>query len=137
VDRCLETGTKVMGMGHREYRVLDPRARYLKTLAAELCAGTPHQQTYDTLVAIEQRFSQRMAERGKDLYANLEFYKGVIYRALGLPTSFFTANFAMARVFGYLAHFVESRADNRLVRPKAVYVGNPVAPVGSLRRQAQ
>lgn len=137
VDHCLETGTKVMGMGHREYRVLDPRARYLKALAAELCAGTPHQNTYETLVAIERRFTERMAERGKDLYANLEFYKGVIYRTLGLPTEFFTANFAMARVFGYLAHFVESRVDNRLVRPKAVYVGNPVAPVGSFRREGQ
>jgi citrate synthase len=126
VDHCLETRTKVMGMGHREYRVLDPRARYLKALAAELCAGTPHEVTYRTLVAIEDRFSERMAEEGKSLYANLEFYKGVIYRTLGIPTPFFTANFALSRVYGYLAHFMESRRDNRLVRPKAHYVGNPV-----------
>lgn len=126
VDTCLETGTKVMGMGHREYRVLDPRARYLKSLAEDLCRDTPHEVTYRTLVAIEDRFTERMAEKSKALYANLEFYKGVIYRTLGLPTNFFTANFAMARVYGYLAHFIESRADNRLVRPKALYVGNPV-----------
>ena len=133
VDECLETGTKVMGMGHREYRVLDPRARYLKTLAEELCHGTPHENTYRTLVAIEDRFTERMAEKGKALHANLEFYKGVVYRTLGLPTSFFTANFAMARVYGYLAHFRESREDNRLVRPKALYVGNPVGePVASV-----
>jgi citrate synthase len=127
VDECLASGTKVMGMGHREYRVLDPRARYLKALAEELCRDTPHEVTYRTLVAIEARFTERMAAQGKSLYANLEFYKGVIYRALGLPTRFFTANFAMARVFGYLAHFEESRLDNRLVRPKALYVGNPVS----------
>lgn len=127
VDECLATGTRVMGMGHREYRVLDPRARYLKTLAADLCRGTPHESTYRTLVAIEDRFTERMAEKGKSLYANLEFYKGVIYRTLGLPTRFFTANFALARVYGYLAHFIESREDNRLVRPKAHYVG-PAVP---------
>ncbi len=123
VDRCLADGTKVMGMGHREYRVLDPRARYLKALAEELTSGTEHERTYRTLVAIEARFTERMAENDKDLYANLEFYKGIIYRTLGLPARFFTANFALARVFGYLAHFVESRMDNRIVRPAARYVG--------------
>ena len=143
VDQCLRDKTKVMGMGHREYRVLDPRARYLKTLAEDLCRDTPHEITYRTLVAIEDRFTERMAEQGKSLYANLEFYKGLIYRTLGLPTSFFTANFAMARVYGYLAHFQESRLDNRLVRPKALYVGNPApaadsqASADSLRGQQQ
>ncbi len=127
VDECLATKTKVMGMGHREYKVLDPRARFLKALAADLCLDTPHEQTYQTLVAIEARFIERMAEDGKALYANLEFYKGVIYRTLGIPTPFFTANFALSRVYGYLAHFMESRADNRLVRPKALYVGKPVS----------
>ena len=127
VDECLATKTKVMGMGHREYKVLDPRARYLKALAADLCAGTDHEQTYQTLVAIEDRFIERMAEDGKALYANLEFYKGVIYRTLGIPTPFFTANFALARVYGYLAHFMESRQDNRLVRPKALYTGRTVS----------
>jgi len=127
VDDCLEHGNKVMGMGHREYRVLDPRARYLKKLARELTRDTAHQNTYETLVAIENRFTERMAENGKSLYANLEFYKGVIYRALGLPDRVFTANFAMARVFGYLAHFTESRVNNRIVRPSAAYIGPEVA----------
>jgi citrate synthase len=127
VDQCLEDGTKVMGMGHREYKVLDPRARLLKTLAKVLTEGTEHAVTYETLVAIENRFTERMAEQGKRLYANLEFYKGVVYRALGLPDRMFTANFAMARVFGYLAHFVESRENNRIVRPAAHYVGPEVA----------
>lgn len=131
VDECLKSRTKVMGMGHREYKVLDPRARHLKALAADLCAGTPHERTYRTLVAIEARFIERMAADGKALYANLEFYKGVIYRTLGIPAAFFTANFALSRVYGYLAHFMESREDNRLVRPKALYVGNPVRAAAS------
>ncbi|MCZ6459718.1 MAG: hypothetical protein O6766_10185 [Gammaproteobacteria bacterium] len=127
VDECLANKIKVMGMGHREYRVLDPRARHLKTLAESLCSGTEHEVTYQTLVAIEARFTERMAADDKSLYANLEFYKGVIYRTLGLPDRFFTANFALARVFGYLAHFIESREDNRLVRPKAHYIGPAIA----------
>ncbi len=127
VDECLANKIKVMGMGHREYRVLDPRARHLKTLAESLCSGTEHEVTYQTLVAIEARFTERMAADGKSLYANLEFYKGVIYRTLGLPDRFFTATFALARVFGYLAHFIESREDNRLVRPKAHYIGPAIS----------
>jgi citrate synthase len=133
VDACLASGEKVMGMGHREYRVVDPRAVHLKRLAGRLVAGTEHELTFATLVAIEARFTERMAERGKDLYANVEFYKGLVFRVLGLPPRFFTALFGMARVFGYLAHFVESREDNRLVRPQAHYVGPSVAPLPPAR----
>ncbi len=126
VDQCLLDGTKVMGMGHREYRVVDPRAKLLKDLARALTADSEHARTFETLVAIEARFTERMAEKGKPLYANLEFYKGAVYRALGLPDRMFTANFAMARVYGYIAHFIESRVDNRIVRPAAHYVGPDV-----------
>jgi citrate synthase len=127
VDRCIEDGTKVMGMGHREYRVLDPRARHIKVLAAELCRGSKHEVTFHTLVAIEDRFRERMADKGQALHANVEFYKGVVYRVLGMTPPFFTTGFSMARVFGYLAHFIESRHDNRLIRPKARYVGPAVS----------
>ncbi len=123
VDHCLAEGRKIMGMGHREYKVLDPRARFVKELAAELSRESPLQATFQILEAIEARFRTRMLENGKSLYANLEFYKGVVYRAAGLPPDFFTTAFAMARVFGYLAHFMESRVDNRLIRPAARYVG--------------
>lgn len=127
VDDCLASGERVMGMGHREYKVIDPRAVHLKGLAGRLAEGTPHEVTFRTLEAIEARFTERMAERGKDLYANVEFYKGLVFRVLGLPPRFFTALFGMARVYGYLAHFVECREDNRIVRPQAHYVGPPVA----------
>ncbi len=126
VDACLANGDKVMGMGHREYRVVDPRAVHLKSLAGRLAAGTAHEVTFRTLEAIEARFTERMAERDKDLYANVEFYKGLVFRVLGVPPRFFTALFGMARVYGYLAHFIESRVDNRIVRPQALYVGPPV-----------
>ncbi len=126
VDDCLASGRRVMGMGHREYKVVDPRARHLKGLAEALSRGTPHETTFRTLEAIEQRFIERMAENNKTLYANVEFYKGLVFRSLGLPPRFFTALFAMARTFGYLGHFIESRQDNRLVRPQAQYVGPAV-----------
>jgi citrate synthase len=131
VDDCLASREKVMGMGHREYKVVDPRARHLKTLAEQLTKGSEHEQTYRTLEAIEARFAVRMAEQGKALHANVEFYKGLVFRTLGLPPRFFTALFAMARVFGYLAHFIESREDNRIVRPQAKYVGPPVSANGA------
>ncbi|MEM1433965.1 MAG: citrate/2-methylcitrate synthase [Pseudomonadota bacterium] len=126
VDECLRSGRKVMGMGHREYKVLDPRARFARDLARQVARGTEHERTFETLAAIEARFEERMAERGKALHANIEFYKGVIFRALGLPPQYFTALFAMARCFGYIAHVLEARFDNRLIRPAVVY--QPLEP---------
>lgn len=127
VDACIARKQRVMGMGHREYRTLDPRAKHARRWAQALTQGTEHEATFETLAAIERRFNERMAERGKAMHANIEFYKGLIYRALGLPARYFTACFAMARVFGYLAHFMESRQDNRLIRPAVRYVGPTVA----------
>lgn len=124
VDDCLRHKRKVMGMGHREYRVLDPRARFAKELARQITQGTEHERTFATLEAIESRFGERMAEQGKALYANIEFYKGIIFRALGLPPEYFTALFAMARCFGYIAHVLEARFDDRLIRPAAAYRPN-------------
>jgi citrate synthase len=126
VDRCIKEKTKIMGMGHREYKVLDPRARHIKRIADTLTRGTPFENTYLILRAIEDRFTERMAENNKPLYANVEFYKGVVFRALGIPTHFFTTGFAMARVFGYIAHFLEARTHSKLIRPAAHYIGPAV-----------
>lgn len=123
VDDCLANGNKVMGMGHREYQVVDPRAVYAKDFAERVTAGTEHAETFATLQAIEHRFTQRMAEKNKALYANIEFYKGLVFRSLGLPPAFFTPMFAMARIYGYTAHVLEARLNNRLIRPAAKYLG--------------
>ena len=123
VDELLATGGKLPGMGHREYRVRDPRAEFLQVWARELSQGTGHAREYDILCALDEQFRAHMARAGKPLYANVEFYKGLVYRMIGLPNHFFTAGFAMARVFGYVAHFAESRLDNRIFRPAAVYTG--------------
>ena len=126
VDDVLARKGRIMGMGHREYRTVDPRSNILKPLAVELCHGTHHENTLNTLMAIESVFNQRMLEKGKDVRANLEFYKGVVYEALGLTPEYFTATFALSRSVGWLAHFLESRESNRIIRPAAAYVGRPV-----------
>jgi len=123
VDSVLAAKGRIMGMGHREYRVVDPRSNILKPMAVELCTGTTFEKDLQLLLALETVFNQRMAEKGKQVWANLEFYKGVVYQALGIDVPFFTATFAMARSVGWLAHFLEGRENNRIVRPAAEYVG--------------
>lgn len=123
VDEILSTGGRVPGMGHREYRVRDPRALYLEEIADSLSMGTEHRKAFEKLRLLDTTFRAEMDKRGKEVHANVEFYKGLVYRMLGLPNEFFTAGFAMARVFGYLAHFVENSEDNKIYRPQAMYVG--------------
>jgi citrate synthase len=123
VRRCLEHGRLVMGMGHREYRVVDPRSKIVKKLAEEIASTARAKNLLETLKAVDEAFVAQTAHKKRSLRANLEFYKGVVYLALGLPKEFFTATFAMARVFGWSAHIVEQRKDNRIVRPSANYIG--------------
>ncbi len=125
VQDCLARGEKIMGMGHREYRTVDPRARVLKPMAMELCTEGDSARLLATLVAVEEACQRAFAERGKEIWANVEFYKGAVFHSLGIPSQYFTALFAMARVYGYIAHFLEFRRDSRLIRPRAKYTGIP------------
>jgi citrate synthase len=125
VADCLTAKKLVMGMGHREYRVVDPRAKVIRALADEIAEAREHRSLLDTLIAVEKEFVAQTAARSRTLRANLEFYKGIVYLALGIPKDYFTASFAAARVFGWLAHVVEQRRDNRIIRPSALYVGPP------------
>ena len=123
VKDCLANKVKIMGMGHREYRTVDPRAKVLKPMAVELCQDAESKNLLATLVAVEEACQREFADNGKEIWANVEFYKGAVFHSLGLPTQDFTALFAMSRVFGYVAHFLEFRQDNRLIRPRALYTG--------------
>jgi citrate synthase len=128
VAATLANGRLVMGMGHREYRVVDPRSKIVKVLAEEM-ASQPHEKhLIATLKAVDEAFVAQTAHKKRALRANLEFYKGVVYLALGLPKEFFTATFALARIFGWSAHIVEQRKDNRIVRPSANYIGPAPQP---------
>jgi citrate synthase len=123
---CLARKEKIMGMGHREYRTVDPRAKILKPMAMELCQEGESRNLLLTLVAVEEACQKAFAEQGKEIWANVEFYKGAVFHSLGIPTHFFTAMFAMARVYGYIAHFLEFRRNSRLIRPRANYIGPAV-----------
>lgn len=129
VAHCLATGRKVMGMGHREYRVVDPRSRMIRALAQRVAQRPEHVKLLDVLSAVDEAFLEQTHSKRRALRANLEFYKGVVYAALDIPKEFFTASFAAARVFGWIAHVMEQRQDNRIIRPAAHYVGPaPQAP---------
>ena len=124
IDELLESKGKLMGMGHREYRTVDPRSLILKPMAERLCQGTEHENVFKTLEALELEFNRRMNLKGKDIWANVEFYKGAVYEALGIPSNYFTSMFTMSRMVGWLAHFIEGRKGNKIIRPKANYIGH-------------
>ena len=136
VAGCLASGRKVLGMGHREYRVVDPRAKVLKTLAERSAVEFPHRRLLNTLSAVEAAFVDQTSSKKRPLRANMEFYKGVLCLSLGIAKEYFTATFAASRAFGWLAHIVEQLADNRIIRPAALYVGpGPRVPEESSRPQ--
>jgi citrate synthase len=125
VATCLAQRRKVMGMGHREYRLVDPRASVLKRMAEKVAIEPSLNRLYQTLLAVEAAFVAQTSTKHRPLRANMEFYKGIVCLGLGIPKELFTATFAASRVFGWTAHLCEQRADNRLIRPSAHYVGPP------------
>jgi citrate synthase len=125
VATCLAQKKKVMGMGHREYRLVDPRASVLKRMAEKVAVEPGLHRLYQTLLAVEAAFVEQTSAKSRPLRANMEFYKGIVCLGLGIPKELFTATFAASRVFGWTAHIGEQHADNRLIRPSAHYVGSP------------
>jgi citrate synthase len=109
---------RIMGIGHRVYKTLDPRAPHLKRLAEKLSAKVGEPKWL--------RMSERIAEimkKEKGLEANVDFYSATVYYSLGIPTDLFTPIFAISRVAGWTAHVMEQLADNRLIRPLSEYIG--------------
>ena len=121
VADCLAQKRKIMGIGHRVYKVLDPRAPHLKRMAQILSSklGEPK------WIQMSERIAEIMLPE-KNLHANVDFYSATVYYSLGIPTDLFTPIFAIARTRGWTAHVLEQLADNRLIRPQSVYTG----PVG-------
>ncbi len=119
-------GQRIMGIGHRVYKVEDPRARILRPLAEKMARNSGAGHWYDLAAEIEALTRQDDYFVERNLYANVDYYSAVVLYMLGLPTDQFTCLFAMSRIAGWTAHVIEQVADNRLIRPKAQYVG----PVG-------
>lgn len=136
VAQCLASGRKVLGMGHREYRVVDPRARILKRMAERMASEFSHRRLLNTLSAVEAAFVEQTSSKRRALRANMEFYKGVLCLSLGIAKEYFTATFAASRAFGWLAHIVEQRSDNRIIRPAALYVGPAPREPGDRHQKA-
>ena len=133
VNKALDNKQKVMGMGHRVYRAKDPRSIVIEEHIRKLGELKGETTSYDILKEVELAFRDRMAEKGKLLYPNVDFFSGAVYRMLGIPTILFTPIFAMARAAGWLSHILEQRVDNRLFRPKALYNGHEqrkLVPIG-------
>lgn len=110
---------RIMGFGHRVYRTIDPRAIELRELVARLAERKPEASKW---LELAQRIQQIM-KREKNLDPNVDFYSAPVYYTLGIPMDLFTTIFAMARMVGWTAHLMEQYANNRLIRPRAAYVG--------------
>jgi citrate synthase len=120
VKNTLARKVKIPGFGHRVYRTEDPRATHLRVLSEELGKRTGHEKLF--------RLSRRMEETVKDikgLVPNVDFYSASSYYSLGIPIDLYTPIFAVSRMAGWTAHVLEQYHNNRLIRPRAEYKGNP------------
>jgi citrate synthase len=124
VNKALDEHQKIMGMGHRVYKALDPRARVMEVFLKTLSEKKGDFRNYDILNEIKRVFRVRMEQKGKPIYPNVDFLSGSVYTLLNIPASLFTPIFAMARTAGWLAHILEQREHNRLFRPRALYKGD-------------
>jgi citrate synthase len=121
INDLIANKQKIMGFGHRVYKVKDPRAKILQELAVELFSETGHDRYYDLALELERVIESKLGHRG--IYPNIDFYSGLVYRKLGIPSDLFTPIFAIARVAGWLAHWKEQLAVNRIFRPTQIYTG--------------
>ncbi len=124
IDQRLSEKKVIWGMGHREYKTKDPRAKILQGLMKQLVEtrGGDVNPMFETAKAVEEICEDRLAQKG--VYANVDFYSGILYIEMGIPADQFTTIFAVARSAGWLAHWREQLRDNRIFRPTQVYTGH-------------
>ncbi|MBM3992877.1 MAG: citrate synthase [Planctomycetes bacterium] len=125
-DDAIANKKKIMGFGHRVYKVKDPRATVLQDLAERVFVDTGRPAQYDLAVEMEKVMADKLGPKG--IYPNVDFYSGIVYNALGIPSDLFTPIFAIARVAGWLAHWLEQLNGNKIYRPEQIYTGKREAP---------
>jgi citrate synthase len=125
LKKMVDNGEKIMGFGHRVYKVYDPRAKILKKYA-EYLTEKSKDETFKTAEKIEELMINKFGERG--IFPNVDFYSGMIYNSLGFKTEIFTPIFATGRISGWVARVLEYMENNKLFRPKAKYTG-PKGPL--------
>lgn len=130
IKNALAEKQRIMGIGHRVYKTLDPRAIHLKRMSRELGEQAGQTKWYQMSELIEET-----VKKAKGLYANVDFYSASTYHVLGLTADVFTPIFAVSRVAGWTAHILEQYADNRLIRPRLEYVGPRNVPYVSMQER--
>jgi len=133
---AVDSKFKIMGFGHRVYKVKDPRATVLQELAEHVFAESGKPKIYELAVELERLAASpefKFAEKG--IFPNVDFYSGIVYQSLGIPRDLFTPIFAIARVAGWLAHWLEQLKNNRIYRPDQIYVGKREQPYIPLEKR--
>jgi citrate synthase len=121
VEQKVQAKEKLMGFGHRVYKVKDPRATILQKISERLFKETGTSPLYDVAVDVERVAGDLLGSKG--IYPNVDFYSGIVYDKMGIELEFFTPIFAMARGAGWLAHWFEQLKENKLYRPEQIYAG--------------
>jgi citrate synthase len=123
IEEKLKNKEKIMGIGHRVYKTKDPRSIILQSFAKELfkCARVDMGVTLEIAEELEKVLLEKLSHKG--LYPNVDFYSGIVFKGIGIPTELFTPIFAMGRVSGWLAHWIEQLKSNRIYRPTQKYTG--------------
>jgi citrate synthase len=121
LDDAIAHKKKIMGLGHRVYKVKDPRATVLQELAENAFVETGRPKLYQLALEVERVAAGVLGPKG--IYPNVDFFSGNIYLSIGIPRDLFTPIFAIARVAGWLAHWLEQLKNNRIYRPEQIYVG--------------
>jgi citrate synthase len=132
VENRVKAKQKIMGFGHRVYKVKDPRAVILQGLCERLFRQIGSSPLYEVALEVERVAAELLGPKG--IYPNVDFYSGIVYEKMGIPMEFFTPIFAMARVSGWLAHWIEQLKENKLFRPDQIYQGahnRPYVPIES------
>jgi len=130
VERAMQNKRKLMGFGHRVYKVKDPRATVLQDLCRRLFKEGGRSPLYEVALEVEAVAGESLNSKG--IYPNVDFYSGIIYDKMGIDVDLFTPLFAMSRVSGWLAHWLEQLRENKLFRPDQIYSGEhnrPYVPI--------
>jgi citrate synthase len=127
-EKELAEGRRVMGIGHRVYKVRDPRAAPLMKNVEMMVESTGERRWFDIARKLEERALQDSYFKDRNLSANVDFYSAPLLYSLGIPVDAFTCMFAMSRIVGWTAHVFEQKANNRLIRPLSNYVGEHQLP---------
>jgi citrate synthase len=131
--RAADPKFKIMGMGHRVYKVKDPRATVLQELAENVFAESSRPKEYELALELERLAAGIYGPKG--IYPNVDYFSGIVYKSLGIPTDLFTPIFAIARVVGWLSHWLEQLKNNRIFRPEQIFVGKHDVPYVPLEKR--